>query len=96
MWSWQGQLNGPLSGVQWQALGNLGTKLQPLRKGLQKLKQSMSFPAKQTGIRAGFKLCGATECWAGKLRQEACPPSWADPGVHMQASDSYDTLAIQP
>ena len=44
VWSWQGQL----SRVQWQALGSLGSKLQPLGKGWKKLKQSVRSPPQQT------------------------------------------------
>lgn len=89
-------LNGPLSKVQWQALGKLGNKLQPLWKGLEELKQSITSPTKKRGIRVGLEVCRTMECWAGKLRGEACPPCWANAGVYKQASDSHCNLATQP
>lgn len=97
-WSWQGQLNGhhpgsngklwkvweassSFEGQGWKILAVLG--LQP------------ELPPDR-GIRAGLPVCGATKCWAEKLRQEPYPPCWASPGVHMQGSDSQYDLAMQP
>lgn len=50
-------------------------------------------PTKRRGIRAGLEVCRTMECWAGKLRGEACPPCWANAGVYKQASDSHCNLA---
>lgn len=72
--------NGLLPRLQQQALGDLGNKLQTLGKGLEKLKQSIKSPTKQMGIRAGLRVCEAMKRWAGKLRQEPCPPRWANWG----------------
>lgn len=92
VWSWQGQL----SRVQWQALGSLGRKLQPLGKGWKNSSRVLGpHLSRLRGIRAGLEVCRATGCWIGKLSQGSCPPCWVNSWVPMQASDSQGDLAIQ-
>lgn len=94
VWSWQGQLNNYCPGSNGRLWG--AGKQAPASREAARNTQKGRCPTRQKGVSWLGSVHGAMERWAGKLRQEPCPPCWAEPGGHRQASDSLGDLATQP